>query len=226
MSTALKQRAPAPPGFPVDPIFDHAARTGFVWLPERGMGRLWVREAPYDADYFAKYKGYAATEMGRRITAARVDLVRRHAGEDVELIDVGIGCGDFLQAWPGPFATGYDVNPVGLEWLRTRGAYRHPLERPAEALTFWDALEHIPEPREFVAAARRWVFVSIPIVPGDGPPRLDWRHLRRDEHAWYFTRAGLIGWMREQGFRCAECTATESLLGRLDVESFAFERVG
>lgn len=225
---AVPVAAPAPaapaPTFPTDPLFDGWARDGLVWLPERGMGRLHVREAPYDRKYWEKYEGYAATPMGRAITAARVALVRRHVGPDEEVLDVGIGCGDFLDAYPGPRA-GFDVNPVGIEWLTRRGLLRDPRQQDAHALTFWDVLEHIPDARAFVAAARAWLFCSVPIVPGEGPPRLDWKHLRRDEHCWYWTRGGLIRWMAEQGFRCVECTAAELLIGREDVETFAFQRV-
>lgn len=225
MSTVLAPTTAPVPAPPHDPLFEEWAAEGLVWLPERGMGRLHVREAPYDEDYFAKYQGYAETEMGRAITAARVDLVLRHAGANAGIVDVGIGCGDFLAAWAGR-AQGYDVNPAGVDWLRERGLFRDPRKAGADVLTFWDALEHLPDPRPFLDAARRWVFVSIPIVPGDGPPSLGWKHLRRDEHCWYFTRRGLIGWMGQQGFRCLECTATETLVGREDVETFAFHREG
>lgn len=225
MSTVLAPTAAPVPAPPRDPLFEAWADQGLVWLPERGMGRLHVHEAPYDEDYFQKYERYAATEMGREITAARVALVERHVGGHAQVVDVGIGCGDFVEAYTGR-ARGYDVNPVGVQWLKRRGLFRDPREGGADALTFWDALEHIPDPRPFLAAARRWVFCSIPIVPGDGPPALDWKHLRRDEHVWYFTRRGLIGWMREQGFRCVECCAAEILLGRDDIETFAFHREG
>jgi hypothetical protein len=195
-----------------------------VWLPEHGMGWLPVTAAPYDAAYFAKYEGYAATEQGRAITAARVDLVRRHAG-DVLICDVGIGCGDFVEAF-GSNAYGFDVNPVGVAWLKDRHRLYDPWMVSFPALSFWDCLEHIANPAPLLANAREWVFVSLPIVPGDGPPREDWRHFRRDEHTLYWTLAGFLAWMREHGFECREHNRMESDLGRLDIHSFAFRRVG
>lgn len=224
MSTILEPRTVAP-AFPRDPAFDRAVNDGLVWLPELGMGRLYVREAPYDEKYFQKYERYAAEPMGQAITDARIELVRKWAGTGPGVLDVGIGCGDFVAQWPGR-AEGFDVNPAGVAWLETRGLLRDPREGGSRVLTFWDVLEHIPEPRVFIAAAQRWVFCSLPIVPGDGPPPRDWKHLRRDEHCWYWTRSGLIRWMADQGFRCVECCAAEILLGREDVETFAFERTG
>lgn len=193
---------------------------GMVWLPEKGVGYLKVVEAPYDADYFAKYERYAESEMGRAITRARVDLVRRHLNIGT-VCDVGIGCGDFVKAM-GCF--GYDINPVGEEWLVNSGRWLDPWHNPVDALTFWDCLEHIENPAPLLANARHWVFLSIPIVPGDGPPPKGWKHTRPDEHCLYFTRDGLIRFMAEHGFVCVEHSTAESLIGREDVGSFAFRR--
>jgi hypothetical protein len=204
-------------------VFDRWAAEGLVWLPERGMGWLTVTEAPYDASYFAKYRQYAATPMGSAITWSRIKLVERHAGRAL-VCDVGIGCGDFVESRPAP-TVGYDINPVGAEWLHQMGAWLDPWEVPVPALTFWDCLEHIPDPARLLANALEWVFVSLPIVPGDGPPPLDWKHFRRDEHCWYWTAAGFIGWMREHGFECVEQNDEETRLGREDILSFAFRRV-
>jgi hypothetical protein len=201
-----------------------------VWLHEQGVGYLNVTDAPYDADYFAKYAGYAATAQGRAITQARIDMVYRHGMLEIgDLTDVGIGCGDFISGLQETTATirvyGSDINPAGVDWLARRGCFRDPYETEADALTFWDALEHIPDVERMIANAQKFVFCSLPIVPGDGPPRNDWKHYRADEHCWYFTRKGFIGWMRAQGFQCIECSAAETLLGRDDIESFAFRRV-
>lgn len=210
-----------------DPVFNARAARGLVWLPERGIGWLPVSDQPYDTDYFRKYEGYAATEMGAAITRVRVELVERYLMPARPLIDVGIGSGAFLDellASGFTRAYGFDINPAGVDWLGGRSLFMDPYTHPADALTFWDSLEHIPDVHRMLGNARRFVFCSLPIVPGDGPPRLDWKHLRRDEHCWYFTRRGLIGWMDEQGFDCVECTAAETLVGREDVETLVFRR--
>jgi hypothetical protein len=203
-----------------DPVFAEWMQAGLVWLPERGMGYYPVREAPYDQAYFEKYEGYAATSMGAAITRERAALVRRHAPHAL-VCDVGIGCGAFVEAMG---CCGYDINPAAVTWLCERGAWHDPYETPVDALTCWDALEHIPDAARLVASARRWVFCALPIVPGAGPPPPTWKHFRPTEHCWYWTEPGLIAWMAAQGFACVEVNTLETGLGREDVTSFAFRR--
>ena len=211
------------PGVCADPYFNAAADQELVWLPSKGMGYLPVNESPYDADYWQKYVGYAATEQGRRITAARCALVDKYMGPHETLIDVGIGCGDFIDSCKQQ-ALGFDINPVAVKWLETRGIFADPYRHAVHALTFWDAIEHVPDAHRMLANAKRWAFASLPIVPGDGPPPRDWKHLRPDEHCWYWTRRGFISWMSAQGFECVECHAGETLLGRDDIETFVMRR--
>lgn len=206
-----------------DRLFQRWAEDGLVWLPERGMGYYPVTEAPYDADYWQKYVVYAETPMGSRLNEVRVEVVDRLAGRDAVVLDVGIGCGSFVEARPG-ITYGHDINPVGVRWLKARGLYLDPRDVEVDAMTFWDVLEHIHDPGPVLANIRQWAFVSLPIVPGDGPPPLDWRHFRRDEHCWYWTRAGFLDWMAEHGFECVEHGTPESLAGREDIETFAFRR--
>lgn len=204
-----------------DEIFTRWREEGLVWLPERGMGRYPVTEQPYDEGYFEKYREYANTELGRELTAARVSLVNAYT--DGEVVDVGIGCGQFVETRGGQ-TWGYDINPAGVQWLTDRGLWRNPRERKAEALTFWDVLEHIPDPGPILANAGNWVFVSLPIFTGIDHV-LRSKHFRKDEHCWYWTRDGLIQWMMERGFTNRYRSEMESELGREDIETFVFERV-
>ncbi len=201
-------------------LFREWCGTELVWIPSRGIGWLTVTEAPYDAAYFQRYEEYAGTPMGAALTDARGALVRRWA-PNARICDVGIGCGAFVAEMG---CVGFDVNPAGVTWLKNRRAWYDPWKQPVDALTFWDVLEHIPNPAPLLSNAREWVFCSIPIVPGDGPPTKDWKHIRPTEHCLYFTRNGLIGFMREHGFECVEHNTEESLIGREDIHSFAFRR--
>lgn len=204
-------------------IFCGWAAQGLVWLPERGMGYYPVRpDGVYDEQYFAKYMLYAETPRGRHLNEIRTSLVARHAGREAALIDVGIGCGAFIEE-RGPGAWGFDVNPAGVAWLEDRGLFRDPRQDPAPILTFWDSLEHIPEPGPFLAGAQEWAFVSLPIFR-DADHVLRSRHFRRDEHCWYWTRGGFIAWMGEHGFSCVEHGTPESLAGREDIHTFVFRR--
>lgn len=205
-----------------DKAFSAWASRGLVWLPEIGIGYYPVRpqDMPYDEGYFERYQRQADTAIGRALTEARAALVARHyAGW---LLDVGIGCGQFVQARPQ--TCGYDINPAGVRWLRERGLYMDLYGQSYPALTFWDSLEHIPDPAAAVARAREWVFVSLPIYES-AEHVLRSKHFRRDEHIWYHTDAGLRRWFELQGFACVECNAAETTIGREGIGSYAFRRV-
>ncbi|WP_375591595.1 methyltransferase domain-containing protein [Chitiniphilus eburneus] len=188
------------------------------WLPELQLGYYPVSQAPYDQDYFDRYAEMAGTERGEQITAARVELVRRHWGGQV--VDIGIGCGQFIGAHGN--ALGDDINPVGKRWLAERSLQWHG--GTVDALTFWDVLEHIHDPGPLLARAATWVFISLPIFEGHAHVQRS-RHYRKDEHCWYFTRAGLVRFMGLHGFDLIEESDIETRLGREDIGSFAFRRV-
>ncbi|HGE8505215.1 methyltransferase domain-containing protein [Serratia ureilytica] len=159
--------------------------------------------------------------MGHALTKSRVALVERHHGDGM-VLDVGIGAGQFVEARPQTW--GYDVNPVGVQWLKLRGRWADLYSADAfPALTFWDSLEHIDKPELAVAKAKQWVFVSIPIFAG-GDAIMASHHYRPNEHIWYFTHDGLLRWFAEQGFTCVESNTIESDLGRVGIGSYAFKR--
>lgn len=198
------------------------ANHGLTWWPELGMGHYPVSREnwPYDADYFAKYRGYADTDRGCAITRARVDLVGRYT--DGPVVDIGIGCGHFIESRGGQ-TTGYDVNPAAIQWLKSRNLY-HDIERHrADSATFWDSLEHIPEPDRVLAMVDRFAFVCMPIFR-DLNHLMASKHYRQDEHYWYWTRKGLTRWMASRGFVRREHNTSECRLGREDIETFVFER--
>jgi len=201
------------------PFFDEVKK-GLVWLPALGMGYFPVpKHRPYDESYFSRYRGMADTPMGRALTAARIRMVARHyAGE---LLDVGIGAGQFVEARPR--TKGYDVNPAGVEWLKSRGCWADLYTERYAALSFWDALEHIDRPDIAIGRSTQWVFISVPVFEC-GDAVLCSRHFRKDEHLWYWTREGLVRWFDGQGFDCIEHNTIESDLGREGIGSFAFRR--
>lgn len=177
----------------------------------------------YDCCYYAQYERLADTPMGHELTRLRRALVDRWAGPGTLVVDVGVGALQFVRSRPNTW--GYDVNPVAIDVIQREHRWLDPHAEPVPALTFWDALEHIPDPAPLLAQARDWMFASLPVVPGDGPPPRDWKHLKPGEHLWYWTRAGFLAWMAEHGFRCVGHNTAESLAGREDIETFAFRRV-
>lgn len=190
------------------------------WWPELGRGYYPVSGAPYDAAYFDKYRSYSGATIGMRLNQARLYLVGRHWHGHV--LDVGIGCGQFVESHPD--ASGYDVNPAGVEWLKGRGKWCDLYAQPVEAATFWDSLEHIDDMCAALAQVRRFAFVSIPIF--DGPNHvLASKHYRKDEHYHYFTHSGFVRFMEAEGFVLRESNDMETVIGREGIGSFAFERI-
>lgn len=177
-------------------------------------------EAPYDASYFKKYQGYTDTDLGRAINEYRLGVVRGFV-DDLPVLDVGIGCGQFVSARGGQ-TFGFDVNPEGLRWLFERGLYRSITE-PIECMTFWDSLEHISHPRKIIANASRFVMMSIPIF-SDAAHAQGSKHFRPDEHYWYFTNRGLRWFMQAAGFECIYQGDEESRMGREDIWTYVFRR--
>lgn len=151
-------------------------------------------------------------------------MVNTYLPRGAELIDVGIGCGQFIDEMSQHRPVyGFDVNPAGIMWLQRRMIFRDPTAHATGALTFWDAFEHISEPMRMLAARPPFVFMSLPIFEGEAHARRS-KHFRPDEHCWYFTAWGLIRQMDLIGYKCLEMSWWETRLGREDIGTFAFQR--
>jgi len=154
---------------------------------------------------------------------ARVNFVERHYRGP--LIDVGIGCGAFveLRNTRGRTTYGYDINPTGLEWLEQRNLLVDPYLVTFDAVAMWDVLEHMADFQLLLDNVRDWIFLSLPIFYS-AEHALGSKHFRPDEHFWYFTRDGLIYAMRMCGFELVSASNVETELGREDIGTFAFRR--
>lgn len=200
-------------------MFDKYVKDNLIWFPEKGIGYYPVKHTSYDERYFNHYVECADTEMGRNITSARIDLVTAYyAGM---IVDVGIGCGQFVEEHGNAF--GYDVNPVAVDWLNERSLYLDVYKTTVDAATFWDSLEHIHEPDKAIARVNNWVFLSLPIFSGPDDV-IGNKHFKKNEHVWYFTHYGLIHWFDSMGFDMIDFNNKESFLGRQSIQSYAFRR--
>ena len=182
----------------------------------------------YDKAYFQKYMEYAKTDKGRLITEERVKFLK-WAMQDYpsySVLDVGIGCGDFLQTISSdlPEVAGIDVCEEANYWLHQRDMLAKP--QPYDVMTFWDSLEHIVHPQNLIRQYKpTYVLVSLPIFK-DTHHLFASKHFRIGEHCWYFTKEGFVQWMRRgldmycvsmQHFESSKC-------GREDIMSFAFKK--
>jgi hypothetical protein len=199
------------------------------WRWENGIGYLPPKKPfSYDEAYWEKYCQMAYTLQGQILLDLRCKMLERWIIDpsNVKLVDVGIGSGIFIETLRkrGWNAFGTDINPVALEWLDRHG-WSWQMGEEVDILTFWDSLEHLPNPAEWILQADpKWIFISMPIYLNE-EHCLTSKHFKPDEHIWYFTEEGLISFMKEIHFYCLEINDLETTIGgRESIKSFAFRR--
>ncbi len=175
----------------------------------------------YGEDYFEKCRGYEGQAIADRINAGRIAFVLRHFGPG-RVLDVGVGSGEFIKRRPHTF--GVDVNPAAVRWLKESGRWADNLDCFG-AYTFWDVLEHVPEPETYLRHVylRSFLFLSMPIMQSLDHIR-ESKHYRPGEHLYYFEESGLVEWLACHGFVLLEASDFESAAGRESIRSFAFKR--
>lgn len=204
--------------------FLDAGTRGLTWLPERGMGfyapALEGNAWTYGRAYWERYEEYARNGLNDRLMDFRVSLVEGFGTQ--ELIDVGIGCGAFIERRGGR-TFGYDVNPVAVRWLEDRGLWRDLRLVKFRNASFWDVIEHVEDPDLLLENVMGRVFFSLPIFRG--PEHVLTSKHFKPEHLWYWTRGGFVRWMEEHGFDLEMHGTQETYIGREDIHSFVFKRV-
>lgn len=193
------------------------------WFGDHGFYPVNPADWPYDDNYFNKYVDYANTSIGKELTQFRVDLVRKYFDESSPLLDFGIGCGSFIEAFGN--ALGYDINYAAVKWLKDRNIYMDPWpdDVAIDAVTFWDSLEHVLEIDKLLSRINKFAFISMPIFKNYDDV-ISSHHFRINEHYWYFTRHGFINYMDKRGFRLVYDNNMETKLGRHSINTFVFMR--
>lgn len=186
------------------------------WNNKAGWGFM---AGDCDKDYWTEYRVLDQTPMGRVLTALRRGFVDKHVWETTaNLVDVGIGGGAFVAEFD---CEGIDINPKAIAWLDARGSLWDG--EPVDVLTFWDSIEHIMCPGDYLEKARKWVFLSTPIYK-DQRHCLASKHYKPGEHLWYFTHKGILQFMDQAGFIYIERNCFEDDAGREGIGSYAFVR--
>jgi len=211
--------------------------------------------ATYGAGYYEPWQ--RDEERPRRsLWRRRLRLLQARAGRRAALLDVGCGDGLFLRVArdAGWRVDGIEFSPEGAG--RAAARLERPvavgdlaaatvLPGPFDVVTLWHVLEHLPEPRPMLAAARRrlrpggLLVVAVPNLDNI-PMRAAYRVARgrplplfepgaREPHLSHFDRTTLRRILADAGFAAIEITtdrcaltipkkiidATAGLLGRL-----------
>lgn len=168
------------------------------------------------ADWY-KRQSYAAADLvseGHRLAAARVKALR-----PATLVDVGCGPGTFFDL------LGTDVNAFGIEpslasadFGRRRGrrifepgedGWSAELPERVDVITLFDVLEHLPDPRTFLAALLRRLKPGGRLMIFTGNAESRWA-CRWNVRWWYHGYAGHLS--------CFSATGLRHLLKELNVQ--------
>lgn len=164
--------------------------------------------ARYDPAYLRER--YSAIDRNVRLLSIKRLRVLEAFSSRGRLLDFGCGTGRFVEAakWHGWDASGCDV---------IDGPGRLPPEECADrgwdVVTFFDSLEHLPDPAGTVKAlGAEAVMVSVPNCAM--PTNEEWfmntyKHRRPGEHLYHFSQDGLIGFFRQLGYQCVMISCFE-----------------
>jgi 2-polyprenyl-3-methyl-5-hydroxy-6-metoxy-1,4-benzoquinol methylase len=202
---------------------------GCTVLACRQCGLVQVAEVPtrvqlqaiYSRDYFSHAK-YTHDRAVRREQARRLALIRRHLPRRARLLEVGCGSGEFMTAAKGEYQVwGLDLSPFAIDKARAANpdcaANLHcgTLEDQAhdaggfDAVAAWDVIEHVWEPRVFLAQMKRllkpggMIFLSTPNAGSPVARAMGrrWAFMTPPEHLCLFRRDSLARLLSQFGFR-------------------------
>jgi len=180
-----------------------------------------------------------ASFLQRRWAGGRLTLIEQAADGSLgrDLFEIGCAYGLFLAAARrrGFTVGGLEFSPMAArtasQWLGCpiEVGEIERMERSVEAdvVAFWDVIEHVPDPAEFLGAVggilRSGGLIALSCPSFDSvPARLlgsRWWTLKPHKHIWHFTTAGILRLLREQGLEPVEVARSplrSANLSRLD----------
>lgn len=157
----------------------------------------------------------------------RFAAVRKYYSKPARVLDVGCAAGYFLSVAKenGWNCTGVEVSPVVGAFARDRygldirqGTLLEQKFEPAsfDFITFWDVVEHLPDPQAVLREARRLLApggkllvetqnVNSRFARWMGPR---WHHYKHAEHIYHFNPRTIQQLLAQCGFEPVECRAT------------------
>lgn len=196
-----------------------------TWNKELGIGHipsLKSDDEVYSQEYWDYYRTLIDTDIGKNLTQARIDIANKFNVKPRDLLDIGIGNGQFVDTF-GCYGT--DTNKIAIEYLKKGMKYINlgSENYKWKWFSFWDVIEHIEDITPILAKVDN-IMLSTPIYK-NMEDCLASKHLKINEHIYYFSVSGMITYMNHFGFDCKYYSTIESKLGRQDIGSFVFMRV-
>ncbi len=155
----------------------------------------------YDRTYLAdRYQ--AIDDRVRVLADRRLKVLGAFVPAGGKLLDFGCGTGRLVQQ-----AVEHGWSSWGCDLVPGDGR-RVPIGeaecRRWDVVTFFDSLEHLPDPAGQVRRLNpAWVMASVPNCahPDDWEWLSRWRHLRPGEHLWHWGRDTLDRFFAQLGYR-------------------------
>ena len=174
----------------------------------------------YDESYYEteSYRRYFALAPQWRFEAARRLRWLFSAVRPATLVEAGPAGGFFLKAARdrGICVEGVEVSAVAARYARDQlgvpvrhGMFESTvLAEPTQAVCAFHVLEHVPDPREFLRAARGmltpggWLAMEVPNITSAAARRHgpSWVDLAPRYHYWHFGPESLTRLLAESGF--------------------------
>ena len=197
------------------------ASCGLLWVPEGlvvGEGGASIYEG--DTPIFLQdgNEAYYLDDTNLISCRQKVDWLAEHVREGARVLDAGANFGHFLSVARDRFdAVGVELSRAAVAWSREHfqvenhaaSIYDLPKELagPYDAVTLFDVIEHVPQPREAIEALKRVLapggimFLSTPDA-GSAVARAmgsRWHYLDPVQHIVLFNRANLSRLLEDAG---------------------------
>ena len=176
----------------------------------------------YDESYFNKYEKMSQSALGIALNSFRKSYVEKFANPG-SILDYGTGYGELVLLDTSERWFGYDINPLTEKRLSHRF---YECRHECSNICLFDVLEHMRDPVKFLLDTQQGVrmFISIPLWSDNWNEITQWKHWRPKEHFLYASPNGFEELMKQCGFVLLNKCNNETLLGREDIYSFAFQK--
>lgn len=172
----------------------------------------------YDKKYVEeRYDTYG--EKNLEISALRLGYIIGALGHvPNSILDIGYGNGAFLKECTKaiPHCYGYDVTgyplPDDVEFVEDW------VTKKTEVMTFFDVLEHLPDPYILKNAEAQYIIISLPQYRNISDEWFrNWKHRRPNEHLWHFSATSMMKFAHTVGYDVISMTNVEDIVrGSLD----------
>lgn len=173
-------------------------------LSSQALQRLYDAPSYFEGGvYGAQSRWSPAMVLQRTWMVGRLAAITRRRPPPGRLLEIGSGYGLFLEL---ARAAGYDASGVELSVTAAahaiglgldvyRGQLAQAPQELADVICFWDTLEHVPDPVEFLTQVRRRlapggvVALSVPNVASVPARALGarWWTLKPEQHIWHLS---------------------------------------